>query len=461
MTNAITRRVEHIQNIWDKFRNVPDARLCRWLVVQDERPMIETFYQVNAAGSSTTPDLFIRLQTPFLHLQTYGKALSEELHNIIETERAELAAEKMPLSWHSTHTDDPKNPTVGFLRNFFQLADSLDLDAFVVAYLAPTAIEGKANWEKWWAAATELNLPPKIRLMTLDTEGAEMLDKLAKQQPQKIMTFKPNLNMPDAMRELMNEFGDQNDKGTHFKKAFFELTQCVGKRDADGMKLYAEKAIGIARKMGYPHLEIAVLCTAANGFMTDGKLQTALKTYDEALRVAQTAKSQPLIKEMPDLKPQKGEDNIFEQLTIQILFSKGAAFVGTRPPQYQSGFEVYQQADAILKQMISAKEKPTGEVDFENGGLLLLHRLEALRMCGHCLEGLGQQQKALEIYAQAVKISENLTDDIRKGTTLNFIGQAMLTICKTLVLKQEYKLIADKMTVLLGEEWEKTLPKAA
>ena len=458
--NAITRRLDRIQDMWNEFREIPTARCCFWTLAQDERSMIEAFYQVNTSENSKTPDFFIRLESPFQSHLNYGQILSQELQDTIDEERADLIAQGTPISWQSQHVDDPKNPAIGFLRNFFQLANSMDIGALLVAYLAPKTIANKGDWEKWWLAVTELGIPTNIRLMVIDTEGQEILSKVAKQQVGKVLIFRPKLDMTNAVRELMNEVGDPNDKGTHFKKAFLELTECINKKDAQGIKKYAELALGLARQMGYPHLEVAVLCTTANGYLTDGKQKSAVKIYDEALRVAQAAKGQPFIKEMPELKLNDVDGGLFEKLTIQILFSKGAAFVGLRPPQYQSGLEVYQQADAQLQQMLMDKGNPKEALDFEKGGLLILYRMEALRMSGHCWEGLGQAQKALETYAKAVNIAEQMTDEVRKNTTLNFIGQAMLKICHEKSLKKEYQLVQDRIDRMLGEGWEKTLPKA-
>jgi hypothetical protein len=44
---------------------------------------------------------------------------------------------------------------------------------------------------------------------------------------------------------------------------------------------------------------------------------------------------------------------------------------------------------------------------------------------------------------------------------LPFIGQAMLAICHSQGMKQEFWTITEKMTHLLGENWEQSLPKAA
>ncbi len=457
MTNAITRRVEHIQTLWDKFRNVPDARLCRWHVKQDELSMIDTFYQCNSHETSKTPDIFIRFETPFSNLQTYSKTLSEELTYIIEDDRIALLEEGIDIDWQSEHTDDDKNTALGFLRNFFRFADSLDLDEeedFVVAFLSPSQITNTAAWTKWWADATELNLPNKIRLMVCDTEGYESLDKIVQQHKEKMLTIRPDLKMNDAIRELMNEFGDQEDNCTHFRKAFFELTQTIATKDVAAIRERAATALNLARLIDFPHLEVAVLSVAATGFATAGQLNTAMQTFDEASRIAKAAENKPLVKEFPDLKVDLPGGNLFQQLGVQIMFFKAAAYIAAPTPQYNKALAQYQQAETQLNTMIAAKGNPE-KADWLNGGILVLHRLEALRMCGYCFERLKRPQEALKWYAKAVTIGEKLDAEARQGTTLGFVGQAMLTICKEAVMKAEYYKIFEKMNELLGKGWEK------
>jgi tetratricopeptide (TPR) repeat protein len=459
--NAITRRADEMQQMWRDFLENPTARTCYWVVEPDEERMMDVFYIANTGDSHKTPDMFLRLEAPFKDISTYGSMLSETLAYLMDLERPSFEAYEIPLKWQSEHQEDPSNRALGFLRNFFRLASELNLgEGVVVAFLDPQVIKRKDEWERWCFDATRLNLPDKIRLMFVETEGKQTLQKLAGQYPQRIHVIKPNLDMNGAVRELLHETGDQTDKGTHFQHAFFELGQCIAQKDMAGMKVHAEKAIGISRNMGYPHLEIAVLCATANGFLANQQPKVAITVYDEAFRVAQAARDKPLIPELPDLKMDDSNGNIFDQLSVQALFSKGTALITQRPPQYQAAFEVYQQADGLLQDMISKKQDFAKEkMDFETGGALLMHRVEALRLSGFCLEGLKQGKKALDIYVIAVSLAEKWTPEIRKGSTLPFIGQAMMKLYHEFAMKQAFHATVQKMNFLLGDDWEKKLPK--
>jgi tetratricopeptide (TPR) repeat protein len=459
--NAITRRADELQQMWRNFLENPTARTCYWVVEPDAARMMDVFYEVNAGDATKTPDLFIRFSTPFNDITTYGSMLSEELSTVIESEREDLAAAKLVLNWRSQHKDDPSNRAIGFLRNFFQLVSALDLgDAVVVAYFAPKAILRREEWERWCFNATQLDLPLGMRLMFVEVEGAQTLQKLAKQYPQRIAVLKPQLDMANAIRELMAEMGNPNDKGTHFQKAFFELSQAIAQKNMDLMKVQAEKAIQIARSMGYPHLEIAVLGATANGFLSNNQPKVAIAVYDEALRVAQSAQGKPLLPQVPDFKADESNGTIFDQLTIQMLFAKGGAFLSFRSPKYAEALTIFQQIDVLTTAIIAQKmDNAKQNIDFETGGTLLMHRVEALRLSGFCMEGLGQAQKALEIYALAVGIAEKWTLEVRQSSTVPFIGQAMMNIYHRFAMKQAFHNTLNQMNELLGVGWDKKLPK--
>lgn len=462
-TNAITRRLDNLQRYWDKFINTPSARCCCWQVQQDELTMIDAFYQVNADESSDTPDIFLRLESPFVNSKSYGKVLTEELAALVDADREFLAEDDIFIDWQSQYKAHAKNNAVGFLREFFHFADSLELDeGKVVVFLAPTQIADNTAWEKWWIDALSLQLPDKIALMVCETIGQERLHNISTQFPDIVVVFRPELDMPNAIRELMNEYGDQEDGCTHFRKAFYELTQAVGQRDASAITQKTQSALGLAREIGYPHLEIAVLCTAGNGFMMSGKTNSGLVAFDEALKIADASKNRPLIKEMPDLKVALPGGNLFEQLAVQVLFFKAAGFLALKRPLYEDALITYQQAETRLTQMLSTQQPTSGKaIDWTNGGIIHFHRLEALRMSGYCAEKMGRKQQALKIYEQAIIMAEKMPTKMLESTMLHFIGQALLDIYHKQGMKKEYWSQYKKINILLGKGWEERLPKRA
>lgn len=329
-SNAVTRCLENLQSLWDEYCENDQSRICRWLVKQDAYSLIDAFYQVNADESSDSPELFFRFESPFLQASTYGKGLSDELSSFVEEDRDALAEEGIDIPWTSDHRDVPDNSALGFLRNFFHFVLSLELDEedLVVAFFAPVTIEDRSGWKKWWTDVLALQLPPQIRLMVCDVFENNLLESLAGKNSPILTTINPEIDGSAIMRQLMNEYGDQDDGCTHFRKAFFELTQEVGTRNAGNIRQAAKKALDLARQSGFPHLEITVLCTAGNGLVSAGQLEMALKSFDEARRIAKASAPLPIIKEMPELKVDLPGGNLFDQLGVQALFLRAPPWLG-------------------------------------------------------------------------------------------------------------------------------------
>lgn len=432
------------------------AATCCWLVDQDERTMIDAFFQVNADESSDTPDIFLRFETPFADSRGYGRALAEELSQMVDADREDLAEDDIYLDWRSGYDESADNLALGFLRDFFHFADSLELDdSKVIAFLSPSVISKPDGWQRWWKDALALPIPEKIRLMVCEVKGQEHLRDLIKAHPESLALLEANLDMTNAIRELMSEYGDQEDACTHFRKAFYELTQAVGQQDAELIQARARTAVALAREIGFPHLEIAVLCVTGNGFMQTGKTNAGITAFDEAIRVAEAAKDKPLLAEMPDLKIDLPGGNLFDQLAVQALFFKAAGFLSLKKPDFAAALEVYQTAGQRLTGMLPL---PEDQVDWATGGIIHFHRAEALRMTAFCHEKLRRNVEALKRYQQYIEQVALLPDEIRQGTMLPFAGQAALKICQQSGKKEEYWQIQQKMNNLLGERWQELLP---
>ena len=229
--------------------------------------------------------------------------------------------------------------------------------------------------------------------------------------------------------------------------AFMALTDAVSEGDTLKIREHAKKTLDCAKVLELPYLEVAVLCMAATGFLIARQLPTVLKLYDEAVKIANEAITN------------ETDRGLYEQLSVQVLLYKGTALLIQKPPQYEAISEVYQVAADKLHQMIAAKGQIEA-VDWTSGGILHIYLFDALRILGYCQEQQGRNQAALKHYIKAVNAAEKIAPDIRKTTTLNVVGQALLDLCRKLSMKNEYFTVIDKMNGLLGLGWDKPVPKA-
>ena len=438
--NAVTRCMDYLQSQWGGYRKTRHSRVCRCLVKQNVLPLIDTFCQVQANQPGKTSDRFLRFDVPFFDPLQYGKALSGELSS---------PGNGFPPAGKNDPTSE--NQALGFLRDLFHYALNLDLseDQLVVACLLPSTVEDRSGWSKWWNDALSLQLPPQIRILVCDTLEDEAFGTLAAKYPETLTTFRPEIDAVAIIRQLMDEYGDQNDPTTHFRKAFFELTQQVGRQDANGIRQTAKAALSLARQTGFPHLEITVLCTAGNGLAYAGQLDEGLKAFDEARRIAKASANLPLTPQMPELTAETIGTNIYDQLGTQALFFKAAALIGAG--QFDRAFHTYQEAAAALKETLKNDDPKNPDAG------LIFHLIEALRMSGYCLEQLNEKQQADSCYEESLQSGLLLDTATRKNTNLAFSGRALLDIYQTTGNKTGYLAASEKLDTLLGVGWEKTL----
>ncbi|ATB36466.1 hypothetical protein CYFUS_001881 [Cystobacter fuscus] len=96
MKNAVEKRLGWLHNQWVEFAQAPDARLLRWLVEPSEARMVEAW--LKKEGDERTgecPDLFLRLDTPFLQPETYGLELRAALVAMVEESQEGVSLGRM------------------------------------------------------------------------------------------------------------------------------------------------------------------------------------------------------------------------------------------------------------------------------------------------------------------------------------------------------------------------------
>jgi tetratricopeptide (TPR) repeat protein len=254
------------------------------------------------------------------------------------------------------------------------------------------------------------------------------------------------------MNDLLNA---QENKVIEFNNAYLELTEVIDKKDINNINSLSKTTLELARATNYPHLVVATLCSIANAYSTNGQLPIALKAYDEAYEMAKNLNS---VENLPEDIAITDQDCTYDQLSVQVLFYKGNALLKAKPPQIKTVLEVYQQADAELRQMLDNQSEGASDTGFIRD-ILYFYQLEGLRIQGYCQEQLSRPSQALQSYAKAVTAAEKMSVDLRQQSALNLIGNNMLSLCRKQAMKQEYKTVQEKMNGLLGTGWEKAPPK--
>lgn len=423
--NAITQRLDKLSTLWQQFLALPNARVCRWLIEEDEYTLINHIFNNDRDEDI---NIVFEFYSPFIKIESYGKELSKELEIRIELVKEELEKLGHILNWSSNHIEDENNHAFGFINNFSSVIYSIDQLKvnydWITIILKPTTIN--KNLEAWLMDVLEYDLHPKLKLMVIDRKDMVIFDKLVKTHGQLIHTIKPNLDMPSAARQMAMSSGNPNEPGVKFRNAFMDLTQAAGKLDINKVLKIETIPLSIARQNGWGALEICVIAIKGNTYLGLQKYDEALQTYDNALQLATSLHN-------------KG-DTEGSALVVQMLFSRGSTNMCSNKLE-----------EAASDYNLAAQWCEYNQSFFQ--------KMEAHRMEGYCLQQKGKSLDSWAAYQEALNTGEKLDEPLRLNSTLPYIGQALLDLAQRLGKKKEYFEVQEKMNYLVGNGWENLVEK--
>lgn len=424
--NPVAQRLTRLRLLYEEFRDKRAARILLWQLENDEVPMVDQFYHSETTYFGQTPDFFLKFETPFVSAASYGKNLLAEVAQQVREHNETTDPKPVPINW-SVSTPPPD--TDPFLHNMSTFGQSVEgLEGYVVAYLFPTEIHDFSRFEKWLETLLQQPWPANVRLMLLDALDGPVLPRLPQAFPEQVVAIQPQLDMPQAMKEVAAAAGSGDNPGTKFQIAFIDLSQAVGARNMEKAVQIGHRAESIAAENDWVHLQVAVYIALGSGWMSVSNYENADRAFDTALQLAQSA-------------VQRGEAAGYP-LASTALFSKGGALLAQK--KYEEALQVYRQTVPVTE---------AGKEQFKT--------MEAWRMVGHCSEQLKKWPDAYDAYRHALDVAGELAPEIRANSTLPYTGAALLRI-------HDYELgskpkqrqeIEEKMVAWVGPDWQKRVSK--
>lgn len=434
--NAIANRMDTLIEKWSTFSIVPEARVCRWKVDEDELAIVKGLPAYESSEGAVTPDVFFIFRSPVQDEKSYGRQLIEELRGWFKNEGALLQEEglsiKLPLIPRNASWEAPE--VLEFMHRFAtSLSESVELEAegLIVMCLFPPAgsTPPLANWVQ---KAIEAGISPLLRLMVIDLDEHPCFDPIATQFPDIVHTLIADLDMRKAIHELAETHGS-TEPDALFRKHYTALSAAAGKKDWSEAQFHGQEALKIAGSQQWNPMQVTVYMALAGAAMSCERKSDALTNYDEAFAVTE--------------KMVATSELAAEKLAVQVLFGKASMFIADQ--DYKTAFQVYQQAVPFAE--IVEKEAQTEE---EGGGYYLM---ESLRMSGFCQLKIKEEDEAWTYLKQAWETGLRMNPNLQKNTTLPYIGRELLNLIDPLGYEQEEEAIEKKMIELLGEDWEQKL----
>lgn len=416
--NAITRRVDQLGELWNEFAQKPDARLARWLVDGDSARMVDLFLDVQNDDAGDIPDLFVRFSEPFDGPGRFGFTLRESLCQKYEEVRDGLSAEGVRADWSCPSVKPGESDIAAFVcacASFRQHYEGTLV--LLVVVLLPHETGAPADWEQWLHSLVRAGLPTGVRVMVIDDATAPVLGGMTTVEPKRVVTIKPQLDMPGAYMELVRGIPGSG-PGFTFRRLFIALTNAAGKGDMAAAKQAAERASKLAAEQNWPHLQVATAMALAAAHLGAGNKAEALATYQSAGKVVGDSK-----------------DPTSAKLRLQTQFAEAAVLVGDG--KYTEAAPIYQETATL-----AAKQNDS------------FATLEGWRMAAYCREMAKQYAEAWTCGQKALEVGTKLDKDTRLNSTLPYVGECLLRVAQQPSYTDKADAVRQRMVQLLGPNWQ-------
>jgi tetratricopeptide (TPR) repeat protein len=289
--------------------------------------------------------------------------------------------------------------------------------------LTPERIADAAQWRQWLLALVQSGVPANVRFTVTDRADAPALDELHRDEPKRVVTTAPELDMPGAVRELIRDAGVSG-PGAAFQRHFIGLSEAATKGNLPRAKHLAEAALSIATEHNWLPLQVTVHMALGGAYLAAGKTAEALAVYQNAGKAADAAKGQG--------------DASGTKLLIQSRLAEGATLVSGG--RYAEAATVYERTAPL-----ATEAKDT------------LMTLESWRMAAYCHEAARQHDSAWKCGCNALDAGAGLDDKLRPNSTLPYVGQGLLRLTSQRAYADKAKEVRQRMVGLVGPDWEKKI----
>lgn len=430
--DIIIKQLTPFYDAWDSFIR-SQATVARWLIPVQHYRWVEAFIEREATEAGILPDMFVRFESSFDHIDTYGVDLKNEFRKMVSDDRELLKEENIDLQWNPVSLQHPAHNSQYFFEELKAFVrDNEIIEETFNIYLAPKDISDVDHWCRWLSDAISMGIPNSLRIIVIDTLEMPVFHMLSEEFSEQIMTLTTNFDLDKAMQEMAT-VGDSTDPGVIFRKIFVDLTQAARNKDWPNIEARAKEALDLAHKQKWIHLEATVHMVVAGAFLNDLQYEMAFKEYEYAYHTARQH-----YEGISELEAPMSQS--CGQVAIQALFGEANTLIAQRI--YVESAEIYEKAAEMSAQ-----------------GGYTYYELEAWRMAGFCHEQARQHDNAWEANEKALEAGNNLDEETRKGSTLPYVGQSMLRLTQKLGKSQYTYQIKDKMIEMVGADWESKIEK--
>ncbi|MDF3012289.1 MAG: hypothetical protein K0Q78_493 [Cellvibrio sp.] len=426
--NPIQQELEKLDEQWEDFTS-SKLPLFHWYFSPDDIQLGLTFVKVKEQLDEKNPELFIHLHSEFEEIDSFGRALAEEMNHMIEDGINDAGLEEAqenvpPTTIHQWIKPELTTCTSGFnciFRSCKHALDSFgDYVHNLVLVITPARIKDHSQYTQWWAECCDIhsryNWPKNLKLVVFDTDKNSTLATLVREQPTHIHSADAPVNMAAAIQAVLHE-ADDGSPNAKFRQHTVDLQQAVGKRDKSAIESLSAAAIALAEQHHWLDMWAVTLLTRAAGYLS-------LQAYDAALmdyRSAQLVSTQGEQENVPGCN----------KLQLQAIICEGTCLFSAE--RFDEAAIAYARGAQLAEQQ---------------GDFMLT--LEGWRMASFSMERLKEKKSAWDYAMKAVEAGRKMDESARAQSTLPFLGQALLRLSPNNDIDKQIKL---SFTEMLGDGW--------
>ncbi|EAS1758243.1 hypothetical protein BH012_17190 [Salmonella enterica] len=375
--NAVERKLAELERLWLEASDDENARIFIWRTPADSDRLIHVFFalQEEQQNDFTTPDLFIRFNTPFETRYGYPHSLEEEF---IERVNISTFPEPrwQPASLLPCYRADRLHALMNDFAHYHQ-----DALRYLTVILTASSVSHADSHRQFIDDLCQCITArtSRFRLLLVDTHENPDWQWLLTRSPEHARLLTPDINEDELMRQTLNETPTSDGTAMlRFRQLMTDTFISLKKGPAAQTEQLAQKALDLARQQGWGDQQVIMLSMMAGGWLQEKHAQNAIKNYRLAVQTA------------ADLPPESRH-----LLATQNLMGEGNAWFMDKKPE--------QASDAYYRSAQEAQDIPS-----------LLLTMEGYRMAGFSLMSVTPPPaKTAQYYHDALKTGLSMSDEER------------------------------------------------
>ncbi len=423
--NPIAARIDRLGDQWTIFVRDANARVLRWVVDEDELPLLEGFFiRESNADASKTPDIFWTSEAPFRDATRHGVDLRTELVATVDGARAELAESGAPPSWRPPPAVPTATDIEVWLATLKSFRDAHPGVEVVGVCLRPSAVADPAQYLEWLRRLARA-APLDVRFVVIDGAWAPALDALAAAEPARVRTQRASLDVPGALAELAASGGQLDMPGGRFRHAYVRMSGAAKAGDSAAVDALGAEALAVSEAQGWLALSCAVHFLQGSLALRAGRPADAFARFMRADDAGARADA--------------AGDRQGKVLRVKARLSAGSALLVAND---------HPRAAAVF----------TAAVPFARAADDRRAELDAWRLASYAHGQAGDTGRAWEAGQAGLAVARSMDADTRATSTLKSLGESLVHWAQSHRLADVESTVRRELDALLGPGWASREP---